>query len=320
MIASGSGAAVSVGAGSVARVNDQAGWTAHGLHWHGGRPYLSARCGERSHERALVAGERVGWVLAGPRRCTGVWLPGEPERRACPHRATIEPDGAAVQCPACQAADRGLALARDQIVDDGRTYRLYLAWLGRGLFKVGLTAEQRGAGRLLEQGALAFTFLARGSLPGIRRAELTVSGAGLARERYRSQAKRAGWWDLPAAAARAADLAALRARALPLLAGHAIELHPAGGITDHVDLYGLAAGAPPEYLEVAGLTDGAVLSGTTRPPIGRHLFLDQPTGPPLLLDTRTLAGWRLTATDAPSGEGLRLRRRTEPAGSQEALF
>ncbi|PYC87635.1 DUF2797 domain-containing protein [Streptomyces tateyamensis] len=308
-------------------MDEQAGWTAHGLHWHGGRPYLSARCGERGYERALVAGERVGWVLAGPRRCTGVWLPGEPERRPCPHRATIDPDGAAVQCPACQAADRGLALARDQIVDDGRTYRLYLAWLGAGLLKVGLTAEERGNSRLLEQGALAFTFLARGSLPGIRRAELTVSGARLARERYRSQAKLAGWWGLPTAAARAAELAGLRTRALPLLAGHRIELHPQGEILDHVELFGLGAGAPREYLAVAGLADGAVVGGVARAPIGRHVFLDQPAGPPVLLDTRKLAGWRITsstgstADDTPTpNPGLRLQRCTEPVGSQEALF
>ncbi|MFE0459487.1 DUF2797 domain-containing protein [Kitasatospora sp. NPDC058965] len=301
-------------------MDEQAGWTAHGLHWHGGRPYLSARCGDRGFERVLAAGERIGWVLAGPRQCTGVWLPGEPERRACPHRATIEPDGAAVQCPACQAADRGLALARDQIVDDGRTYRLYLAWLGTGLLKVGLTAEQRGTSRLLEQGALAFTFLARGSLPGIRRAELTLSGAGLARERFRSTAKTAGWWGLPPAATRSAELAALRARALPLLGEHGIELFPGGEIADHVPLFGLADGAPAEYLEVAGLSDGAVLTGVARAPIGRHLFLDQPAGPPLLLDTRRLAGWRIGATDTASADGLRLKRCTEPVGSQEALF
>ncbi|WP_052682342.1 DUF2797 domain-containing protein [Saccharothrix sp. ST-888] len=300
-----------------------AGWTANGLHWHGGRPHLSARNGEREHERPVAPGERIGWLLTGPRRCTGVLLPGEPQRRPCPHGATIDPAGAAVQCPACQSADRGLALARDQILDDGRTYRLYLAWLGTGLLKVGLTAEQRGTSRLLEQGALAFTFLARGPLPGIRRAELTVSGAGLARERYRGHAKTEGWWHLPGAGRRRDDLAGARAEALRLLADHhRIEHHPDGDITDHVELFGLTDGAPAEYREVAGLSDGAVLSGTLRRPIGRHLFLDQPDGLPLLLDTRRLAGWTLTATDRPVGAGLDLRprRRPEAPATQDALF
>ncbi|MGK4579986.1 DUF2797 domain-containing protein [Kitasatospora sp. HPMI-4] len=304
-------------------MRETAGWTASGLHWHDGRAYLSARNGEREHERPVTPGDRIGWLLTGPRRCTGVRLPGEPQRRPCPHNALIDPDGAAVQCPTCQRADLGLALARDQILDDGRTYRLYLAWLGTGLLKVGLTAEERGTNRLLEQGALAFTFLARGPLPGIRRAELTLSGAGLARERYRSRTKTEGWWRLPGPRRRHDDLAASRGEALRLLAGHQrIECFPGGGITDHVELFGLADGAPAEYREVAGVSDGAVLSGTLRRPIGRHLFLDQPDGVPLLLDTRRLAGWALSATDLPAGPGLDLRprRRPEAPGTQDTLF
>ncbi|MDH6123758.1 DUF2797 domain-containing protein [Kitasatospora sp. GP82] len=300
-----------------------AGWTANGLHWHGGRPYLSARNGEREHERQVAPGDRIGWLLTGPRRCTGVLLPGEPQRRPCPHRAAIDPHGAAVQCAACQSADRGLALARDQILDDGRTYRLYLAWLGTGLLKVGLTAEQRGHSRLLEQGALAFTFLARGPLPGVRRAELTVSGAGLARERFRIRAKTEGWWHLPDAGQRRHELAEARDEALRLLADHHRIEHLADGeVTDHVELFGLADGAPAEYREVTGLSDGAVLAGTLRRPIGRQLFVEQGEGPPLLLDTRRLAGWTLSATDRPPGAGveLHLRRRPEAPSTQDALF
>ncbi len=294
---------------------------------------LTAVSGPREHRRAVGAGTAVGWLLGGPRRCGGVRTAGG--HHPCPYEAVIEPGGKASQCASCQGADPGLALARDQILDDGRTYRLYLAWFGAGVLKVGLTAEQRGTARLLEQGALGYTFVARGSLPGVRRAELTVAQAGLARERLSSRTKSARWWGLPEPSARQRELAELRRSVLRLLTGHAIELLPGGeadgapdgeadGRTvDQVGLFGLADGAPPLYREVTAFSDGATLSGVLRPPVGRHLFLDTaPDEPPLLLDTRLLTGWTLTpAAGAPcAGLELALRRRPEDVGAQEPLF
>ncbi|MGW6919303.1 DUF2797 domain-containing protein [Kitasatospora sp. NPDC054939] len=307
----------------------QPGWIATGLHWQDGRPLLTATNGRRSHERAVTPGTAVGWRLTGPRRCTGAWLAGRTERTPCPHRAAIEPDGGAVQCPACQSVDRGLALARDQILDDGRSYHLYLAWFGEGLLKVGLTAEQRGSSRLLEQGALVWTLAARGPLPAVRRAELTVAASGLARERFKSRAKAEGWWQRDAWAGGRAVLAAARRQAHGLLAGHhGLDLLPDHPITDHLGLYGLADGAPEGYLEVTALTDGAVLAGTLRAPVGRHLFLDHPGHAlPLLLDTRRLTGWTLSpvagAGPTPAGvAGVGLVERCRPAetGAQGELF
>lgn len=319
----------------------QPGWIATGLHWRQGRPVLGAVNGDRTHERIVTPGTVVGWRLSGPRRCTGAWLAGRSERTPCPHRASVDPDGGAVQCPACQSVDRGLALARDRILDDGRTYRLYLAWFGAGLLKVGLTAEQRGDSRLLEQGALAWTFAARGPLPAVRRAELTLSAAGLARERVKSRTKAEGWWRPGTAERRAAELGEARARAHRLLDGHeGLEPLPGHPVVDHVELYGLAGGAPAAYREIAGLSDGAVLTGVLRAPVGRHLLLDPPPGPtaaggdgrddedaggaggPYLLDSRLLTGWTLTAVTGRRPAGLALVPRSRPAepDEQDALF
>ncbi len=297
---------------------------------------LTAVRGPREHRRAVHGGTHVGWLVGGPRRCTGVRTAGG--HHPCPYQAVVDPGGRSSQCASCQGADPGLMLARDRILDDGRTYRLYLAWFGTGVVKVGLTAEQRGTARLLEQGALGHTFVARGSLPGVRRAELTVAQAGLARERLSTRTKSDHWWSVPEPAARERELGGLRSAVLRLLAGHAIELLPDGPLADHVELFGLTDGAPPRYREVTALSAGATLSGVLRPPVGRHLLLDtgepgtgepgtgEPgTGvpqPPLLLDTRLLTGWSLApAGPTPcAGLVLALRRRPEEPAEQEALF
>ncbi|MEE1823468.1 DUF2797 domain-containing protein [Streptomyces sp. BE20] len=299
------------------------GWVSTGLHWRDGRPVLSAVHGRRVHEREASPGTEVGWLLGGPRRCTGAWLVGQDERTPCPHHAEIAPDGGAVQCAPCQSVDRGLALARDQILDDGRTYRLYLAWFGEGLLKVGLTAEQRGTSRLLEQGALAWTFAARGALPAVRRAELTVAASGLARERFNSRVKLDHWWEHGDLAHRRTLLTEARSRAHGLLDGHGLELLAGHPVTDHVEVFGLTGGAPAAYRQIDALAPGAVVAGRLRPAIGRHLLLDQSDGTePLLLDTRRLTGWTLSPAPGrpPSGLSLRPRVRPEAPDTQEALF
>jgi len=295
-------------------------WTVTGLRWQGDGPRLTASDGRREHERAVTGGMAVAWRVSGPRRCAGVWAGGR--HRRCPYQETIAADARAVQCTACQNADPGLALARDQILDDGRTYRLYLAWFGEGLLKVGLTAEERGIRRLQEQAALAFTFVGRGRLPAVRRAELTVARAGLARERVPATLKHAGWWDLTDTEQRRQALDRLRADVLRLLDGHGLELVPDGPVVDQVELFGLGGGAPEAYREVRALADGAQLAGALRPAIGGHLFLDVPGEEPLLLDSRLLTGWALHAAETAACAGLDLHPRSRPAepAAQEALF
>lgn len=295
------------------------GWTATGLRWQAGVARLTAASGSRQLEREIAAGTRIGWTVAGPRRCVGVRT--AHRHHPCPLAAELDPGSKAGQCSSCQDADQGLALARDQILDDGRTYRLYLAWFGPGLAKVGLTAEQRGTARLVEQAALAWTFVARGSLPSIRRAELTVAQSGLARERFTSKAKVGGWWEPLGPGERAAAVRALRAEVLQVLAGHGVELFPDPPVTDQVDLFGLTDGPPPSYREITTLSPGATLGGTLHPPIGRHLFLtpDQPGTPPALLDTRLLIGWTLRPTPHTACTGFTDQLRTRPV-EQAALF
>ncbi|WP_063830633.1 DUF2797 domain-containing protein [Kitasatospora phosalacinea] len=296
------------------------GWTATGLRWHDGAPRLTATDGSRRHDRPLGDGTPVAWRITGPRCCTGAHT--ERGHRPCPHRATVPPEGTVSQCPGCQNADRGLQLARDRILDDGREYRLYLAWFAPGLLKVGLTATERGTARLLEQAALTWTFVAHGPLPAVRRAELALAHAKLARERIPAAAKYPAWWGLPAPAERHDALTAARTRAHRLLAEHEqLTLLPDHPVTDQVELYGLTDGAPDHYQQVKALADGARLAGRLRRPIGGHLFLDRPDGPPLLLDTRLLTGWTLHADPAVTAcDGLTLLPRARPAAEQDALF
>ncbi|MGW4809437.1 DUF2797 domain-containing protein, partial [Kitasatospora sp. NPDC004272] len=243
-----------------------------------------------------------------------------PRRRS----AAVPAEGTTSQCPPCQNADRGLQLARDRILDDGREYRLYLAWFAPGLLKVGLTAVERGTARLLEQAALTWTFVARGPLPAVRRAELALAHARLARERIPAAAKYPAWWSLPAPAQRHDAVTAARTRAHRLLTdqGHdRLELLTDHPVTDQVELYGLTDGAPDHYQQVKAVTDGARLAGRLRRPIGGHLFLDRSDGPPLLLDTRLLTGWTLHADPAATTcDGLALLPRSRPAAEQDTLF
>ncbi|WP_146058778.1 DUF2797 domain-containing protein, partial [Streptomyces sp. FM008] len=68
------------------------------------------------------------------------------------------------QCEGCARLDRARSVAADTMADDPRAYAVYLAWFGPGMVKVGITREDRGAARLLEQGAVAFAWLGRGPL------------------------------------------------------------------------------------------------------------------------------------------------------------
>ena len=299
----------------------RSGWICTGLHWQDGRPVLTAENGSRVHERVLTAGMCCGWRWSGARRCTGAWT--SAGRRPCPHAATVDAAATVAQCQACQNADRGLALARDRILDDGRTYTLYLAWFGTGMLKVGITAAARGTSRLLEQAALAFTIVGRGALPAVRRAELTVSRTGLARERYRSRAKTDRWWGLPGPEERRSEITELRARVLALLDGHRLDLFGDAPVTDNTALFGLTDGAPAGYREITALHDDGVLAGALHPPVGRYLFLDTPDHDvPLLLDTRLLTGRILTAAGDQHCSGLDLaeRNRPEHSGTQDSLF
>jgi Protein of unknown function (DUF2797) len=295
-------------------------WICTGLHWIDGEPTLIARRGEDEHKRVLHGGVGVSWRWSGPRRCTGWWAPAT-GRRPCPRRAVIDARATMSQCPLCQSRDAGLALARDRIVDDGKEYQLYLAWFAPGMLKVGLTAVSRGNARLLEQAAIGYTIIATGSLPSIRRAELTLSHSGLATERVRARAKAESWWRLAdAASSKESELADARSRALRILAGHDLNLLVDGPIIDNTSVFGLALAVPTSYQEITALADEGRLTATVREPIGKHVFMDTAIGPGdvavLLLDTRLLAGHSLSAVSDPEPDsghvGLHLVERRRP--------
>src|SRR5438105_14812847 len=158
---------------------DSAGLLFTGLYWERDRPTLTGLVGSRAHARLVELGQSVGWEIAGPRRCIGLYDRREHRRRRCPAGALV---GDGSQCDLCQRADPGRLVARGQAPSgmEHEPFVLYLAWFGDGLHKVGITSEQRGAERLCEQAALSSCLVARGPFTSIRQAEVLLSGIGVA--------------------------------------------------------------------------------------------------------------------------------------------
>jgi hypothetical protein len=273
--------------------------------------------------RPAGPGTSLSWNLGGPRQCTGAWA--GTARRPCPARAEIPASGTDAQCPACALADRGRQIARDAALgDDDREYRLYLAWFGPGLVKIGLTAADRDRDRLLEQGAITFTMLAAGPYTPIRQAERLTAATGLARERITAAAKAAAWQMLPPPAERAAQLAAARKQVTDCAPwpGQVQPLPEA--ITDQAGDFGLDRETAGTYRELTGISDGALLAGQVRLVIGRDLLLDTPAGP-LLVDMRRACGWAIRPGTDPAAPpaGLTLTARPvagAPDDRQQTLF
>ncbi|PSL01023.1 uncharacterized protein DUF2797 [Murinocardiopsis flavida] len=294
-----------------------AGWTLIGLSWDGGGPALVATRGGDERSLDLAPGTDLRIRLSGPRGCVGVWDPASDRRVACP--ASVAPEGTDAQCARCAARDLGRALARDAHTDD-RDYVLYLAYFGPGLFKVGLTAAARGVLRLLEQGALTYTLLARGPLSVIRAAERAVAAGGFAKERLRLPTKTAAWWRLDPAEERRSAVRELR-RSIEdagLLANAEVldrQVH------DNVARFALDRPVPDSYDVLTGLDDPADLAVRIRAVPGRVLLADDAErGSGLLIDVRLLAGWLVAPAEGPTG-GLGVRPRSRPRGDgQIGLF
>jgi hypothetical protein len=297
-----------------------AGWLATGLYWEHGQPTLTATGGSGGeHRRVAHHGLRLALQMGGPRRCIGTWDAVAGRRRPCPLSSAVAEGGPDAQCAACASLDRGRRIARDRADHDTRDFLLYLAWFGPGLTKVGITAAERGADRLLEQGALAHTWLARGPLAPIRRAEQAAAATGRARERLPTAAKTEAWWSIPGPAERAGHLAAAAHTLTPALTAAALALLPCEP-ADHVAAYGLKEPMPDRYRQVAAVGDGAAVAGTVVATIGRHLLLAT-AAEPVLIDTRLLAGWSLTAGTHPGLRGVRTTLRTRPHHARpDSLF
>ncbi|MGW0931980.1 DUF2797 domain-containing protein [Streptomyces sp. NPDC002644] len=276
------------------------------LRWRGGR------------ESALPCGKRV--VLAVPgdavRRCVGAR--GNP----CPLGAEVPGRSASARCEECARLERAHSVAADTLADDPRPYHVYLAWFGPGMTKVGITAVRRGPARLLEQGAVAFTWLGRGPLMAARRAEEVLRAALGVPDRIPYDAKRAVRSGLPGdAGERGAEVTALHARVAALSGWpEALERMPLE-VVDHAGVFGLD-GLPPAAGTVRELVPGGLVEGRLLAAAGPDLHLRTGQGV-VVLDTRLLPGWPLTA--APEGGGglalpLPLRAPMRRAPDQPGLF
>ncbi|MFI2618852.1 DUF2797 domain-containing protein [Streptomyces sp. NPDC018584] len=285
-------------------------WRCAGLGWPGGGPVLRWAGGRGS---ALAYGRVIGFRAVGERRCVGA------RGNLCPLRAVVPARATQARCPECARLDRAFSVAADGVPDDPRPYRVYLAWFGAGLLKVGITAEERGAVRLLEQGAVAFCWLGRGPLMAARRTEELLRAALGVPDRVPYARKRAVRGALPGWAERARELEGLYRRAVALEGwAEALERVEFEAV-DHSGAFGLGDGgrglgeggqAVPGLRErargaadgvVREVVDGGVLAGRLVAAAGPDLHLSVADGRVLVVDTRVLVGWELAGVDAGPG-------------------
>lgn len=227
------------------------------LVWDGGR------------RSVLPRGKRIAFAVpeGGARTCVGAR--GNP----CPLRVTVPGRSTGARCEECARLDRAHSVAADTIADDPRPYRVYLAWFGPGMLKVGITAVERGSARLLEQGAVCFSWLGTGPLMAARRTEELLRAALRVPDRIPYAEKRAVRSLLPGTEAeRAAEVRELHARAAAL-AGWPESLRPEPcRVTDHLAAFGLV-GSPAALGEVVELVPGGAVSGELVAAAGPDLHL-----------------------------------------------
>ncbi|MER7568681.1 DUF2797 domain-containing protein [Streptomyces sp. NPDC097941] len=288
------------------------GWKCSGLSWSADGPVLRWDGGRRS---ALTWGKRVAFGVAegGGRTCVGA------RGHACPARAAVSGRSAGARCEECARLDRAHSVAADTLADDPRPYRVYLAWFGPGMVKVGITAHARGPARLLEQGAVCFSWLGTGPLMAARRTEELLRAALSVPDRIPYGAKRAVRSALPGSAAeRAAELAGLHARAVALGGWpESLDRAPYEPV-DHVGIFGLA-GLPAAVGEVSELVAGGSVGGRLLAAAGPDLHLETEGGAVVVLDTRLMTGWGLVPADRMEIT-VPMREFKETSGVQDGLF
>lgn len=273
------------------------GWQCTGLRWPDaqGGPVLAWRRGPQTRESVLAYGAELGFRAVGVRACVGA------RGNACPMAAPVPERSTGARCAECGRLDRAHSVAADTMPDDPRPYRVYLAWFGAGMVKVGITAEERGAARLREQGAVVFSWLGRGPLMAARRAEEVLRAALGVPDRIPYARKRAVRADLPDPAARAAEVAELYGRAAALDGRgwpEALERLPFEAV-DHAGIFALEEGEGGVVRAVTGLVDGGVVAGRLVAAAGPDLQLDAGGDGVVVVDTRLMTGWALAA----AGEG-----------------
>ncbi|MDO0926959.1 DUF2797 domain-containing protein [Streptomyces sp. TG1A-8] len=270
------------------------GWTCSGLRWTPGGPVLVWGGGRRS---VLVRGRRIAFGVAGDgvRRCVGA------RGHACPVRAAVPARGTGARCAQCARLDRAHSVAADTFAGDPRLYRVYLAWFGPDMVKVGITAVERGPARLLEQGAVCFSWLGTGPLMAARRTEELLRAALAVPDRIPYARKRAVRAGLPGERAeRAAQVRELHARAVALEGWPESLVREPCRPVDHFTVFGLGD-APPAAGAVLGLRAGGSVDGELVAAAGPDLHLAVPGRGAVVLDTRLMTGWELGPAVAGSG-------------------
>ncbi|MEV5437294.1 DUF2797 domain-containing protein [Streptomyces sp. NPDC052682] len=290
-------------------------WTCSGLRWSVDGPELVWDGGRRT---ALTWGKRVAFGVAdgGGRTCVGAR--GHP----CPVRASVPGRGTGARCEECARLDRAHSVAADTLADDPRPYHVYLAWFGPGMVKVGITAVERGPARLLEQGAVCFSWLGSGPLMAARRTEELLRAALRVPDRIPYGQKRVVRSALPRdEAERTAEIAELHARAVALKGWPEALVPQPFRAVDHVRVFGLAE-LPAAAGEVSELVPGGVVGGELVAAAGPDLHLATERGI-VVLDTRLMTGWGLVPALVPAGEArlaVPVRLFRQDTGVQDGLF
>ncbi|WP_445524924.1 DUF2797 domain-containing protein [Streptomyces cyslabdanicus] len=283
-------------------------WKCSGLRWSPDGPVLVWDGGRSS---ALPWGKRVAFEIAegGARTCVGA------RGHACPLRAVVPGRSAGARCEECARLERAHSVAADTIADDPRPYHVYLAWFGPGMLKVGITAVERGSARLLEQGAVCFSWLGAGPLMAARRTEELLRAALGVPDRIPYAEKRVVRSALPATEEeRATEIEELHARASALGGWpESLERKPFRPV-DHAGIFGLA-GLPTAVGEVSELVAGGVVSGELVAAAGPDLHLAAGGGV-VVLDTRLMAGWGLRPARS-GGFTVPVRELRDPSGVRE---
>ncbi|KOX00506.1 hypothetical protein ADK65_12425 [Streptomyces sp. NRRL B-1140] len=286
-------------------------WKCSGLRWSADGPVLMWAGGRRS---ALTWGKRVAFEVAdgGVRSCVGA------RGHVCPLGAAVPGRSTAARCEECARLDRAHSVAADTLADDPRPYRVYLAWFGPGMVKVGITARERGGARLLEQGAVCFTWLGVGPLMAARRTEELLRAALRVPDRIPYAAKRAVRAALPEAADdRAREVAELYERAVALPAWPESLVREPLRVVDHVGVFGLA-GVPAAVGDVRELVAGGAVGGELVAAAGPDLHLVTGGGV-VVLDTRLMTGWGLVPATG-SEVTVPVRQFKEDSSVQDGLF
>ncbi|MDG4860873.1 DUF2797 domain-containing protein [Streptomyces sp. T-3] len=271
-------------------------WWCTGLRWDDGRPALGwyGEAGRGERARVLSYGTGLAFRAEGERRCLGVWRGGR--RTPCPVAAVVPARGTRAQCAECARIDRQYSVAADTTGDDPRPYAVYLAWFGPGLVKVGITREERGPARLYEQGAVAFAWLGRGPLMAARRAEELLGAALKVPDRIPYAKKRRVRAGLGSSAERVAELRACHERAVGLTGWPEALVRAPFEVVDHAGEFGLA-GLRGTTAGVRELVPGGVVAGRLLAAAGPDLHLAPVGGGELVVDTRLMSGWALSAAE-----------------------